>query len=238
MKTFKLLKSAILVNVLFSSLVLAAPQIGRSQGGRQYLISSDALHNWSIGAYVSESRRDVRVRGQNNQMKSKSSGVYVGYDVLRWATVFGIAGLSNTSFNHRYSSSHNELGLSLQLNLIDHELMDPTVMENRLRLNLQTSYMWHKADYPGGSVAWGDLSTGLMFSVVNDTPSFKVFWVENIALFGGPVYSKLIGSNLSERSNVGYAAGIEVGVSEKVSLLAGIKDIDRTSAMGSITVRF
>lgn len=197
-----------------------------------------------MGAYFSENRRNVNVHNRESRMKQKSSGAFIGYDLLRWASVFGIAGSSSTSFrgagsSSTPSSSDSEFGVAMQINLLDHELMDPTVIENRFRINLQTSYMMHKADHVRGNLSWNDLSTGLMFSIINDTPSFKIFWVENVAIYGGPVYSKIISSDrISEKSTVGYAAGMEISFSEKISLLAGVQDIDGASATGSITVRF
>ena len=244
MKTAVLIKSVMFASVLFSTVCLAGPQIGSSQKGRHYLVSSDSLHGWSLGAYLAESRRDVELHGFDSQMKLKSAGAFIGYDIMRWASVFGIAGSSDTSFGGAgshlsTSSSESEFGVALQVNLLDHELMDPTVIENRLRLNAQASYMRHKADHAWGSLAWNDLSAGLMLSIINDTPSFKIFWVENVAIYGGPVYSRIFSSDrISEKSNFGYAAGVEIGFSEKISLLVGVKNIDTASATGSITVRF
>lgn len=240
MKTAKLIRSVSVLFVLFSSLSVAAPQIGSSRQGRHYLVSSDMLAGWSTGVYYSDARRDVELRGWQRRMKTTSTGAFVGYDVLRWITVFGLVGSGDTDFTGTpKSTSNTEYGLSAQINLMDHEIMDPGLIENRLQINLQAAYMKYKADEFGRSVKWDDLSAGLILSVINDSNALKIFWVESIALYAGPIYSRLDSdSRLSEKSNTGYAAGIEVGFSEKVSLTFGVEDIDQQSSKGSLTIRF
>jgi opacity protein-like surface antigen len=216
---------------------LAAPR-GGSSAGKDYLISSEALAGWRCGAYGGTGNREVEIDHFDRDMRTSMGAAYAGYAVVPWLSPYVSVGVSKTKFDEA-SSEGNEaaLGLGANLNLLNHEILDPALFEDRLCINGAVQYEAMGAKLYDDDVQWSDLSAWLTVSIVNDLTGSKIFAPMSIALFGGPMFSYLIG-DVEAKDLVGFTAGIEVFLTQRVSFDVRAESIGDTSVWGGIDVRF
>lgn len=221
--------------------VFAAPR-GTSNTAREYLVGSSELSPWSAGLHYSARERHVQINNDAffTEMKAQKVVGYVGYDVLDWATAYVSAGQTKAQINlEGYADGELDFGIGMLLNLLDHEVPDPLIMEDRVRVNASAEYSWTKTERFGEDIGWQEFVTSLTFSIVNDTTGNKAFWPESVAIFAGPIYSCILG-DLDEASEdrLGLTGGVEIFVSERVSLDARFENYQKASFSGGLNVRF
>jgi len=218
--------SSIVIGVFFlatlTGVCFAGPR-GGSNRGRDYVVGSQALDPWSAGAYFHSRERQVRVGRFDPLMKLNEYMVYAGYDVRPFWTVYASIGESKTKFE-RYDYDDSELvyGLGTQLNLFDHEIEDPFILEDRLRINAGGDYTVRETEWIGGNLEWQELTGYLTLSIVNDVEADKRYYPDSIAVFGGPMYSDILGDDIKDSSGerFGYVVGFEVFATKRLSLHA------------------
>ena len=66
----------------------------------------------------------------------------------------------------------------------------------------------------------------------------KFFNPNSIAIYGGPMFSYIQSDDIEADKEFGFMAGVEVFVSESISLDAGIRQFDGTGFEGGIHIRF
>jgi hypothetical protein len=152
--------------------------------------------------------------------------------------VYGIAGNNSTDIDGvSTTSSEGEFGVGIRCNLLSHELLDPLVEENWLRVNAGAQYSVTRGDWGGEEQLWHELSGSLTLHILNEIDGNPLFNPVGIALFAGPAYSNYEG-DVDENSSVGFIGGIEIVYSERIFLSAGIEQFDGPGFLGSLHVRF
>lgn len=218
---------------------LFAVPIGNSNEGREYLMAAQDVGQWSCGLYSMTQKRDVTSNGLQYHMKSRKVIAYVGYDFKCWFTTYAIAGQSGAQIGGTgYADAETELGVGMHFNILDLEVLDPTLFEDKVRVNGGWQYSVTETEWAGRQTNLRELSASLMLSIVNDIEGNKLFLPNSIALFAGPIYSDIHSSSLDEKNKFGFAAGIEVFLSEKISLKWAIERFDAAGYSAGINVRF
>lgn len=216
--------------------------VGRSNLSREYLVSPQDLGSWSIGLYAIKQERDVTANKYMSDVPMKSSKTlgYIGYDIIPWITAYVVGGSSETRIGWGSGSSKPEIGFGAVFNLIDTEIEDPTLFENRLRLSSHAQYTWGsaKSSTSSSDVKWGEFSGSLLLSIVNDLEGDKFFVPNSIALFVGPVFS-VINSNTIEQDKIfGMTGGLDIFLNEKVSLELAYTRYEAGTYSIGVNVRF
>lgn len=217
----------------------AAPR-GVSNLGREYVINTAMLSPWSLGAYLENLEREVIVDRTVQDLSSSGINGFIGYDVLERMTVFGTYGGYETEIGRGGTSDRKaHYGVGLNVNLIDQPVLDPTLYEDRLRLNLDLHYTFRNADYAFGSLAWNELYASLTLGIVNDISGNKFFLPFSMNLFGGVVYSDLHG-DVEERDQFGFTFGLDVFLTKRVQLTGQMirYDSENMSSQGGVGIRF
>ena len=234
--------TVILVAVLVlegTCLLIPALPIAGSNTGREYLMGVSDLGNWSCGIYSRMLDRDIDIRGIDSLMKSKSIIGYVGYDFVRWFTTYVLAGQNESEFgNMGYGDDEFEYGFGMYFNLLDQDILDPTLFEDKIRINAGWQYSESKTESGGSDVEWSEICASLTLSIVNDLDGNKRYVPNSIALFAGPVYSDIDSSIINEKDVFGYTAGIQVFYTEKVSFDIGVEKFESDTYVGGVNVRF
>jgi len=231
---------AVLVLEGTCSLVPALPVAG-SNTGREYLMGVSDLGNWSCGIYSRMLERDIDFLGIDSLMNMKSKSIigYVGYDLVRWLTTYVLAGQNESEFgNTGYGDGELEYGIGMYFNLLDHDILDPTLFEDKIRINAGCQYSESKTESVGSNVEWSEVCASLTLSIVNDLDGSKRYVPNSIALFAGPVYSDIDSSTINERDVFGYTAGIQVFYTEKVSFDIGVENFENDTYVSGVNVRF
>ena len=131
-----------------------------------------------------------------------------------------------------------EYGAGLRLNILDHEIPDPTLFENRLRITAGAQYTWTQADQDLYPWKWEELVADLTVSIVNDIEGNALYLPNSIALYVGPVLSIIRSDTIKADDKFGYSAGVEVYFTECVSFDLGIQKLDDTGYVGGLHIRF
>ena len=210
--------------------------IGNSNQGREYFSGSAWFDRWSFGLYSRTQTREVRVLVPE-VAKTRRSLMWLGYDAYQWMTVYGGIGHSEVKFFDTYEDGENLFAFGLHFNLIDYDIMDPVLMEDRLRLNVDMRFTKTKTPHRFETLNWREFYMNATISIVNDCDGSKLFFPDSIALFAGPVYSDL-SAGLQEEDRFGITLGMEMFVNEKVSLALAVENFERSGYTGGVSVRF
>lgn len=220
--------------------VFAVP-LGSSNMGREYLVGAGSPYKWSFGAYVETRERDVAIDRLSSLMSMKSSKImgYVGYDFLSWFTTYFTAGQHRARIGSSgYADGELECGMGMHFNLLDQEILDPTLFEDKIRINADWQYTTSKTEYGSEVKKWRELFLALTISIVNDIEGNKLYLPNSVAVFWGPLYSDIQGGSINEKDKIGFTAGLEVFFTEKISLNLAIESFDEVTHIGGINVRF
>lgn len=231
--------SVVVLLVAGSFSTLLAVPIGSSNLGREYYTGVSDLDQWSCGFYYNLRDRHIRAAGQQYLMKSRKLAGYVGYDFKPWFTTYGMLGSNETEIEPTVTSgASSEYGFGMIFNLLDQEILAPTLFEDRIRVNAALQYTKTKAVWVGRSTKWRELFASLIISIVNDLDGNRLYLPISISLFGGPIYSNMTSSSFNESDSLGFTAGLEVFFTDKVSFYVGTERFDSDAFMTGVNVRF
>jgi len=205
------------------------------------MISGQSLHNWAFGIYGESWTREVDVGGADLDMEHSRVMAYAGYDILPGVTFYVTGGMGISDIDDQGAADGEaEYGAGLNFNLFDHEILDPTVFDDRIRINgcVQGTYGSTEYDPENGELSelkWQEVYASLTLAVVNDCAGNKFFAPMSISLFVGPVYSAFLGGDVETDRNFGVTAGMEVFCSLNATLTAGVlsfgEDIGYTAGL-------
>lgn len=224
------------------SQLIAAP-VGRSNSGRDYLAGTQDLSAWSCGLYFTSIDREVKLFDTFNNVSMKQDKIlgYIGYDIVPWFTAYLVGGSSKNRIGAGNAvDSDSEFGLGVMFNIFDTEIEDPTLLEDRLRLNANVQYTKGSGTYVDGitGIDWYELSGSLTLSVVNDLTGDKFFVPNSIAFFIGPAFSLLTSGEIEAEKNAGMTAGLDIFLNEKVSIELAYTKFEKSTYSAGVNVRF
>jgi hypothetical protein len=202
---------------------------GNGNHAGDYIFSDDDLSSWMVGAMYQERERHIDTLNQRKTFKTTRSYGYLAYQWRYGIMPYGLIGTSESrlEFNR---DTELESGLGLHLNLFDHEVPDPTLMEDKLRINATAQYTKSRMNTSyGRSISWQELYGSLILSVVNDLEGNKFFNLDSIAFFAGITYSDIISSGIDEHKKGGFIYGINFFVTENICLEVGFENIDKSA---------
>ena len=212
-----------------------------SNRGRDYVVGNTPMERWSCGIYAEEWTRDVMLRRYFPEALEYSKIMaYAGYDLLPWLMTYAAVGNGGASIGQDSSDDKVVYGLGLQINLMDHEVPYPGLMEDRLRINAAAEYLWAGTDWLGEEIKWGEFSSSLTVSIVNDLSGNVLFIPDTIAVYCGPIYSSVSGDEISGdgRAGFGIAGGLEIFYSKRVSMHVQYNKLDHAGYSTGLNVRF
>jgi hypothetical protein len=216
-----------------------AVPVGNNNVGREYLVAAQDLSVWRFGAYVEEREHDIEIyRGFAEPVKLSKTMGYVGLDILPWITVYGTAGSCDADLN-AWGGSEPEYGAGINLNLLDYEILDPTLFEDRVRVNAgfratrsETSIRFSE------KAKWTEWFASATLSIVNDVKGEKFFSPNSIVLFGGPLYASLDSPDFDQDNTFGFTLGIEIFYTDSISFYGALETFEGSGAMAGIDIRF
>jgi len=241
-KTF--LKAGAVLCSLLPAISGAVP-VGTSNSEMDYTVSAQSFHNWSWGIFSEGREREADVPGADGVVMTYGRFMgYLGYDVLPGFTFYVAAGAGSTDLDDQGAKSSFEYGAGLNLNLLDHQVLDPTLLEDRLRINgnVQVTFGssdWERDAASSETLEWQEVSASLVLAVVNDCAGDKFFNPFSISLFAGPMYSEYFGGDLDVDDVFGVTAGMEIFYGLNMTLSAGIEAFkDNVGYVAGLHFRF
>ncbi len=207
------------VCLLTASLIsaMAAP-IGNVSAGRRYLIAAQDLTPWTAGLFVRSGEREAQVSGWDRTFDYTRLAFYIGYDVFTWITPYVLIGANNTDLDGTGEGEFKpEWGFGMRLNLLHHDIMDPTLFEDTILVNASWQYSVSQAMRKGDEQEMHELCAVFTLSVLNEFSGSKLYLPEGMALFGGPIFSLVDTSGADMKEDYGLVAGLEVYYTKRIS---------------------
>lgn len=212
--------------------------VGEGNFAGEYVLSDQDLSKWSIGLYYLDREREMDVAFRKATMQTEKVMAYIGYDVLFGVMPYITVGSIETTFkNLSLTDSHVEAGLGLHINFLDHEIPDPTLLEDRIKISGSLQYTKSGVTWAGKELDWDEIYGTCIISIVNDINGLKTYWFEGIGVYFGAVYSELLSSSVDNAKTFGTTAGVNLFYSERVLFEFGIENIDSTAMQAGIHIR-
>lgn len=215
-----------------------------SNEGRDYVNGARSLANWSIGANYETAEKDLVFDTFGTRaVKSTKAMAYIGYDALPWMTPYLTMGQSQTKIGFAQSQDGQlDYGLGLLLNMLDYEVADSFLLEDRVRVNGSVEYTRTSMAVGNDDMDLDAFDASLTIGLVNDLVGATQFIPESITLFGGPVYSTWMGPDIkgaqSSRDDFGFTIGLEMFYTRSVSMNIRANFLEHSGASAGINVHF
>lgn len=219
---------------------LAGP-IGSSNDNIDYLIGAADLSKAYIGLHVKEVDRTVGMINDDRDFKyrGQKSSVYAGYYFARWCSLYLTLADSEVEIPGISQDSGMEYGFGLYFDILDHDIKDPNLMEDKVRINAGIEYtvLNDVEAFYDEDAKIEEYSASLTFSIVNDLHRNILFTPNSIGLFAGPVYSYLDSTTLEARDTLGYMYGLDIYFTQEVYVSFGMYDVGKQEIMAGLHLR-
>ena len=204
-KQILLAGAAAMLAALPASAITQAPADGTIAN---YAITATDMSGLHFGLLGRFGNRTVEYNGFEGELKLSRGGVYLGYDALRWFTIFGFAGVAETKSDDFGLDGDTAVtfGGGAWAYLIDNDQLDVMSTFSRFRVNLGGSYAFTDSN----ELFLGEAEGFLTFELLNDTFFSNDIFPASIGLFAGPVFSYLHGDDVEQ--DVDDAWGVTVGL--------------------------
>jgi len=174
-------------------------------------------------------RRDVDIDRYN---------AILGYDLTRWLTLYGVAGVSKAKDELAFESDTSGIfGLGVWANLIEVEQMSllSTITKYRLSSGAEITYAGFD------DFNWTQFDAFLTFELVNELNRSSFIFPEAVSVFAGPIISVVESDKLTQSSSniIGLTVGVSVMFTDNVYATGGADVFsDDNAFFGMIGVRF
>lgn len=230
-----------------SLLPVQAEPRGGSNLDRDFISGDSNSDGWSCGLTYNARDRRVEIADLAGTMDAQIVAAYIGYSPLPFATVYVLGGQLLSDFDPDFGSDLSEndgsrflYGASLLTDIFSHEIQDPLLMENKIRVNGSMSYVASEVEVFSETLDFEEFTASLTASIANDVVGNKIFLPETIAVFAGPVYSASLSDDIDDSMDdeVGLTVGLEIFHTKRVSYYARYDDFARGGVAAGLNVRF
>ena len=228
----------------------AAAMLASAASAVSQVPADGTLENYAlIATDMSGLHGGVQARGGERAMMLKNGpegsfdlsrvDAYLGYDLVRWLTVYGFCGVGNVKSDDFFLEGDTKVafGGGLWAALVDDDQLDIMSTFSRFRLNFGAEYSFTDSN----KLAANETEAFLTFELLNDTFLVHEMYPSSIGLFVGPVFSMLDfdGYEQDGGDRWGLTVGLEMTFSRRVYLNGGA-DIfsDDVVFYGAAGVRF
>lgn len=219
-----------IISLIFSALTSSAVPFGYSISEGNYIVVREDLSKFSAGVLYSSIERKVNIDGIGSDFNFRGISGYVGYDIAYFITLFAGGGSGKAELGN--GGYGDEKGLWLiggRFNFLDHEISQKQLLIDRIRITAEGFYGDFATEILSGNITWEEVYGNIILSILYDADSNPLLWPQAIGLSGGIVYSDLISSSFDENDKYGLAFGVDVFLTEKVSLSAHMQRFDQKS---------
>lgn len=222
--------AAAAVAAVMTSASFAVTPSSRDTDNLDFGLLEGDLSRWHLAVYGAGATRNLE--DENGAIVEKDLtrfNVILGYDIARWITVYGLAGVADLSEDTEWSSDEDDdsstiWGVGLWANLIQSEqlpLME-TITSYRLTSGLEYSF----ADFDAGS--WSQVDGFLTFGLMNELRSSSRIFPEMIGVFAGPAFSYVDAEGYDSDSDnmFGLTVGLDLIFNRNVYAVGGADIFD------------
>lgn len=205
--------------VTICSTTYASPRAAEASGA-DYLVAAEDLDGLHIGSFYRYSSRELN--DGYNTLSQDNIAFMVGYDVLRWASLYAFVGMGDAQLDindfgdHGFSAIY---GFGGWVSILDHDLISALSCESRIRLSATAQYMMGSPEINGVDSDFSEFYGAVTLGIVNEVLGKKDLWPDAIGLFVGPVWSVFDCDDYEATgSEAGIAFGLDVYVTRRVGI--------------------
>ena len=194
----------------------AAPEVPSDMRLDNYLLVAEDLSDFHGGVQGFFAKRNVRRHGFDSEMRASRFNGYLGYDLTRWLTFYGLAGIMSAKDNDIGLKSETVFayGAGAWARLIDDDQLDFLSTFSRYRLNggIEVSHS------DPNDLSWTQFDAFLTFGLVNDLFLTDDIFPTSIGLFFGPVYSAVDMDEFKQvpDNKFGFSVGMDLTFAQGV----------------------
>lgn len=197
----------------------ASPRAAEASGA-DYLVSAEDLDGFHIGGYYRYTSREID-HGYNS-LSQDAFAFILGYDVLGWASVYGIAGVTDAQLDRYDYGDHDYsfiYGAGAWVNILDHDLISNLSTETKIRLTATSQITFGAPEVYGDECKYSDFYGAVTLGIVNELVGNKNLWPDALGVFVGPVWSVFDCDDLDTTGEeVGFAFGLDIYVTRRVGI--------------------
>lgn len=225
---------------------------------RDSMVVAESLNRLSIGVDYEVIKRDILfdAGGGNMQDSLEAAAIsgFLGVDITPWLTPFVTLGSSYLEDSDRDQNGDAKFKWSagVNLNIWHYDIVSPDFLSGRLSIESMVEYASYDSESVnggGGTVEWSDFSVVVPFcyEMFEDlSPLADKSLRKSLNLYVGPALSVIDGTvqsgfgeeSFSEDEQVGFIAGGDIFLADKVSIGAHVMVFDQTTVTGSIRYHF
>lgn len=204
--------------LLAAGSVYASPRATEASGAN-YLVAAEDLDSFHMGAYYRYSSREIS-HGRDS-ISRDSIGFVAGYDILPWASVYGVLGMGDAQLDRGDDGRHGFsplYGVGFWANILDHDLFSGLACESKVRITASGQYTYGKPEINGRETKISDLHAALTVGVVNEITGNKRLRPEAVGVFLGPVWDSV---KCDDYNPTGDEMGVVFGLDVYLSRYTG-----------------
>lgn len=194
----------------------AAPEVPNDGRLTNYLVVAEDLSDFSGGVQGFVAERNVRRHGFDSKMDAQRLNGYLGYDLTRWLTFYGLAGIQSAKDKRAGIQSETVFayGAGLWARLIDDDQLDFLQTFSRYRLNAGAEISHSDPN----DLSWTQFDAFLTFGLVNDLFLTDDIFPTSITVYFGPVYSavEMDGFKQVPDNRFGFSVGLDMTFAQGV----------------------
>ncbi len=231
--------ACIAVSTALSTSTFAVTPASRDVGSLNFKWTAEDFSRWHLALYAGQSTRQIKPSGLDTEVEVGRYTMILGYDLSRWLTVYGLAGLSRAKPDGFMATSDNSgvFGAGVWANLIEVDQLSllSTITQYRLASGAEVSHAGFD------DFTWTQFDAFLTLELVNELPRASFIHPEAISLFVGPILSYVESDNLSFTSDniLGMTIGVSILFTDDTYVTAGADVFaDDHAVYGMVGVRF
>ncbi len=219
---------------------------------REPLVRGNVSDRLSIGLGYDRIERDVVLKDHLGKaaLQADSMSGYVGYNVLRWLTMFVTAGATSLR-GDQWTSPDYSLRVSTGLNayLWEGDVLSPAFAAGRISIKGTAELIRHEAKTDAGTSDWIEFVAALPigYEFFDRYPASKSGVNTSLALYAGPAVSVLDGSlavaagreqGFRQDQAFGAVAGVDIYFAPSISVGFKALILDQVTTGASLRFHF
>lgn len=215
---------------------------------------SDDLSRWSVGFEYESIKRAIDPDGAGSEslLSGDAYALFLGYDANRFLTLFGTLGAARGKVTEW--ELRNDPGVKFSLGaagkLWKHDIITPGFMQGRLAIRPSAEYSYYSSEQTesAGDLDWYTVAAAipLSYTIFREISDLRQLYQTGLDIWAGPAFSYLAGSaerynmkqDFSGTRELGLVAGIDIYITEQVSIGGHAEIYDEVSANASLRFNF
>ncbi len=230
--------ACVAVATALTTSTFAVTPASRDTGSINFASIGNDLSGWHLAMFAGSSTKYMENdRNIETEIDFTRFNVILGYDVMRWLTVYGLVGAmkEETGLYSKENDTQGLFGVGVWADLIESDQLSRLSDVSSYRLTSGAEYSLANFD----DFTWSQIEAFLTFELINELNRTSFIMPETIGLFFGPVVSYVLSDEYDAGDNIGVTVGLNMTMTDDTYItVAGDFYADDRAIYGMVGVRF